>query len=181
MSDTEEFFAARVTMTEDGSLKNRRHEGMALLMAEGLSKQDAWTLIDGDNSKTGSRKMRERILAHPVFKMRLETLMTEKEDLEKDPVFGQTLWMAQQLWRQAVAIGDVQLMERAAKLRFEVSKQMAASRPSGLPGTPPTKGPGAPVAENTQARQSAAGIRENLMRRGMKMDPKPEDEDADAA
>lgn len=176
MEETVEKFGARVVMDEDGSIKNRRIEGLALLMADGLTQQQAWTLTDGENSESGSRKYRNRITAHPVFKLRLENLMSERDKLYDDPLFGESLWMANQMYRHAVAIADMSMLERAVKIRFEVSKAMAANRPS-LPGTPPTRGAGAPVAENTQTRQSANALRDSLMAKGIKVDQSAEEDE----
>lgn len=171
--EVETRFNARIRMLEDGSLSNRRAEQCALLMADGLTQPQAWRLLGGTNSE-GSLKYRKKVFGHPVYKLRIENLMTEKAELDQDQHFGDVRWMANQLWRQAVATNDTNLMKEAAKLRLEVGKQMSGQRDKDMPGTPPAR-PGAPVSENSQARQSAAAIREGLIMKGLQT-AKVEDE-----
>lgn len=166
---------ARVKMLDDGSIQNRRIEAVALFMADGLTEQAAWTHANGNNSKDGSRSYRRKIVGNPVFKLRIEDLMAEKTELEDDPVFGQAIWMANQVYRHAVVAGDVPGMERAAKMRLDAAKAKQTASAKPMPGTPPAR-PGAPVAENPQASQSAMQIRERLIGRGMSIPVTADDE-----
>lgn len=182
MSDTDAKYFVRVKMLDDGRIQNDRFEGMALLMADGLTEQKAWTQVNGNNSADGSRAYRRKALAHPVFKLRMEDLMAEKSELEKDPLFGQAIWMANQTYRHAVNIGDVNMMERAAKMRLDAAKAMQAANggPAKLPGTPPdpaNRGPGAPVAEMQQHSRSMSDLRKQFALKGMKPPAEEEEDD----
>lgn len=166
-------------MGEDGSLKRQKAERFALNLADGLTATEAWYVAYDKHPQANSSRqleLRRHFEQDPVFKLRVEHLMAEKEAVMSDGVFGNAMWMATQLWRRGVCEGDSQMMQKAADLTFRLSEKMAPP-PEG--GAPAGRGPGKPSAENPQSRRNPAQIKQALMDLGNKpslADAEPEGE-----
>lgn len=127
-----ERYEIRIHQTDDGSLSYPLAERLALMMADGVADTDAWRILGKENNSSGGRT-RRAVLAHPVFKLRLEELMAEKAESEKDEVWGEPRWMAQQLWREARATGDLPLAQKAAEMRLRIAEKSQAEKPPPAP------------------------------------------------
>lgn len=182
-----EKFAPSVKLKADGALATPRYERMALMMAEGIPHTEAWKAVGGTNSESGSRKYGQKIFRNNVFIKRVEDLKTEKEELEADPIWGEAKWMANQLWRHAMATGDPKGLSQAADLRYKIAEKQssyapAPERPAGQAAaageeSTPKASVGAPSAKSTQTMRDPAAIKEAMMRIGRQDEDVEETED----
>lgn len=169
MSDKNANFEPRVRLLQDGSIANPKHEWLAMLVAEGLRESEAWKMLlqkEGKAVSDASRKYGKRVFANKVWIQRKETLVIEKTELEKDPLWGTALWQCAELYRAAVADMDPKLMAEAIKLRISIIEKMA---PKAEPAEakPTDKGPGRAAAEAPQTKGlPPAAIRAKLMQVG---------------
>jgi hypothetical protein len=162
-----ELFETKVVRLADGAIQNPRIELFALLMADGVTRADAWRHA-GYRDDGGSGQYRIRIERTAEFQARMKDLQDEKAELEKDPLFGEIKWMANQMWRQARCTNDAAMMTKAADLRWKIVDR-ETSRLQATEGAPAeTKGrPGRPSPENPQATAGLADLTARLMERGL--------------
>lgn len=167
-----------VAANPDGSLKNERHERMALMMAEGFTDLEVWKTFSETQSKQ-SRKYGKRIYANNNFRKRVMDLAAEKQELERDPIWGEAKWMVNQLWRQAIACQDVNTMKEATKMRLTIAEKSAPPPEESTPSAT-AKGPGRPLAESAQSKgASIQDIKAKLMRVGRQVDDEEFSEDTE--
>lgn len=166
----------RIQLSADGSIQNKKHETICLLMADGVSEQLAWKLTSPRAAKGLTIDYRRRIVGDPVFRKRLEMLMAEKVLLEQDTLWGKAAWQIEQYHRHAVNTNDMKAMGEAMKL----SLQLATSRANfalktqtpvipvetgdNEPETAPNSGKvGKPMAEHPQTKRSPSQIQSKLL------------------
>jgi hypothetical protein len=156
-------FEPRIHADANGALKNPRHERMAMMMAEGFNDLETWKACSESLTKE-ARKYGRRIFANETFKERVVTLMTEKEEIERDPVWGRAKWAVNQLWRQAMADQDTATMKEAAKMQLTIAEKSAPEpEPGGAPNAA-AKTPGRPPADSAQTKRlDPDAIRQKLM------------------
>ncbi len=145
----------RIKLASDGSLARVKLELFALLLADEFTEIEAWK-ASGHKIRAGRDSYRRHVSCNPLFQGRLKALMDEKQTLEADPIWGESTWMANQLWRTARATGDSTMMTKAAEMRFKISqaKHEAGGGASGAPDKEP-RSPGRPPAETPGVQPSA--------------------------
>lgn len=122
------------TMREDGSLTNTTAEKLALVLAEAddldlsfpQASREQWEAAGGKDS-SGSRKYKLRILRYPVFRRRLEDLVSERDEILKDTVWGKATWMVEQGWRWAFCEGDLVSALKFAEMRVKIAEKSGKS------------------------------------------------------
>lgn len=159
----------KLRMREDGTLSSAKGEQMCLLMADGVSAWKAWQLLGGKD--WGGSGMYARWLRRsPIFLKRLDDLMTEKAELEKDPHYGAAKWQAAQMWRTARVLGDHAMAMEATKILARLVEKSGAGMVAAAPPEPEIKRqPGKPSVEVPQSPQNGGEItkiRAELLRWG---------------
>lgn len=181
------FMNINVRYADDGvSLHHPDHERVALRVAEGVSFFDAWAEIGKKHQTQDQKRYRNLLLTHDIFKARVKAIMDERAAaIAQDEIFGETLFMINQLYREARANSDRALMHKAVSMRLEVAKNIASRK-----GAPPLAAPpepevdedageasevkrpvGRPAIEDPQAANSLNNLRSRLVGKGV---PVPE-------
>jgi hypothetical protein len=166
----------RFHLTEEGAVSNSKVELYCLALADGVEGATAWKNA-GYRNEGGSLQYRRKVEATSEFKARMATLMAEKADLEKDPMFGEMKWMAAQLWRDARAKADSKAMLEAAQMRWKILEretQFRGAAPQAAADAPAGDGkPGRKAVENAQATSSIDAVKKRLAKIGIKPGEKP--------
>lgn len=176
MTEVVEKFAPIVKSNADGSLSNPDQERVALRVAVGFTFSEAWEAIGKKTSGHSSRVYRRKIQNHPTFKGRVAVIQAEKTELEQlNKIWGETLFLCNQMYREALAVSDMAKMQKAIEFRIETQKHMASYTPT-VPAAPASPAPaseeaapnpvGKPVTQSPQAKRSAADVTKELLRRG---------------
>lgn len=159
----------KVRVSSDGSLLPVRAEVLALAMADGFGRLEAWKITGA-----GASSYRTRIETHPVFKERVKALTEEKTKLETEGASGEVLWVVKQNWRLARASGDVAQIHRATTLLVQTHKDVgligSAGAGEGGGSADGSKaegpGPGRPAHQPRATRPDVASMKRTLMERG---------------
>lgn len=156
-------------LSEDGTMALPIAEKFALALADGFPKNQAWKIAGGR-----SASYRKRILANPVFRMRVQLLEMERDKLV-DTQEGDVFWMVKQNWRLARAGGVVSEIHRATVLLTELMAKREAGPAADVPaaGTETKALPGRPAHQPRALRADASQMRSHL--KGMSR-PKPPSE-----
>lgn len=161
-----ERIVAKLRLTEDGSLSNKKVEQYALLRSEEVvAVTAAWTIImTSANGNLPSSGYMVNVHKSPAFKARLEALMSEKAELqEKGGVWGQLEWQAKQLYRKCAALNDVGGMQRATDTLLKVAARTDRSEKPPANEDGETRGPGAPPIEVPMPEDHVANYRVNKL------------------
>lgn len=149
-SEITERIVARLTRGAEGELSNPKVEQYALLRAEEVvTPSAAWTIcMASEKGNLPSGSYQANIHKSPAFKARLDQLMSEKQRLEEDGVWGRLEWQARQLYRKAAAMNDLRGMQQATDTLLKIA-QRNEKPPEKKPEdeTPKREGPGAPTIE----------------------------------
>lgn len=148
----------------DGAIGNPKLERYALFLVDDVPGPDAWRAI-GKRNEGGSMAYRRVVESHPVFQARLADLKAEKERLMTDELFGETKWMAAQMWREARCTANSTMMQKAAEFRMKImEREVALAEKDGgsLPGKP-----GKPSIENPQTVAAVDDLKSRLIAAGV--------------
>lgn len=167
----------------DGALFNVDHERVALRLAEGMPFHDCWTAIGKKATDNQQRKYRNHLLRQAVFNDRVKFIMAERDNaLAADDIYGEPMFVVMQLYREALAVGDIGRMQKAVEMRLQIAKEIGARR--GVPpaavaaaaeveqpdaaveADTPARPVGRPAVESPQTKTSPSDIRKELMARG---------------
>lgn len=159
----------KLRMRDDGTLSSAKGEQMCLLMADGVSAWKSWQLLGGKD--WGGSGMHARWLKrNPIFIKRLDDLMTEKAELEKDPHYGSAKWQAAQMWRTARVLGDHSMAMEATKVLARLVEKSGVGMAAAAPVEPVIKAqPGKPSVDMQKAPSNGGeitAIRAELLRLG---------------
>lgn len=163
-------FAPDVRLAEDGSILPVKAEMLALNMADGFTKTEAWRMVGGERKNEAyGRKIRD----HPVFRARLQMLVSEKMRRTEEGIGGDILWAVKQNWRIARATGKAEIIHRATVLLVETGKGILGAEPEGGGSEAPAgaeapKGPGRPPHQPRSTRPDVSSMRSALMKMGVK-------------
>ena len=156
-------------LNDEGCFHHDKAEYMLLMMADDVAPKHAWVAVGGKN--TGySFYDREAIVRNPLFRRRLEELLTEKADAEAEGPVGRVRWMASQVWRTARVKNDLPAMLKATDIMAKMADR-DGSAPAAPASEKPKGGPGRPAVDaRTGARRSPAALRAELMENGEALD-----------
>ena len=144
-------------LNEDGSMRHRRSELMAIAMADGVTSADAWEHIEDNEGELPKRReygrgaYRVQCAQGASFKRRLAQLKEEREKLMADDIYGDAKWAAKQIYRVATAKGDIAGMQKAATLLADIAKSQGAATPGS------GRGPGRPATPSMAEFEAANG------------------------
>jgi hypothetical protein len=141
-----EFLNARLQLQEDGSLSNARAELYVLLRAEEVVSPTAAWAVSGGTKRSPNTQYIRSIHSSPLFKDRLEALMTEKAKLLDEGVRGAIIWQARQIYRRACAKDDVAMMVKATEMLIRMDGRERADDEKDKP----KRSVGAPLVEAPQ-------------------------------
>lgn len=163
-----ERIVARLRLTEDGSLSNKKAEQYALLRSEEtVSVSAAWLIIMASaKGNLPSSNYQANIHKSPAFKVRLEALMTEKAELQGAGVWGQLEWQAKQLYRKCAALNDVPGMQRATDTLLKIAaRNDKPEKPAANEDGAARRGPGAPAVEVPESDPHDDSVTRRLLER----------------
>lgn len=166
---TEEAFVPKIRILPDGSIGNAKIELYALILADDVPGPDAWRAAGYDVERQAG--YRRKIHMTEEFQRRLAQLQEERNRLMAEDPYGRAEWMAGQLYRVAIAKGDVSGMTKAADMQLKIS--MAKGGASGAAAQPaadagPPKPVGRPPTEMPNAREDMSDIKRRLRDMGVK-------------
>lgn len=180
-------FSPNAKVKADGSLLNPDYERVALRLAEGFSLHQAWEAIGKKAENNDQRKYRNKLLKQAAFKNRVKQIMDERETaLAADAVYGEVMFMCNQLYREALAKDDIGRMQKAVEMRLQIAKDMAPQRgpPPAMPSTGPdalesdapaeeSRPVGRPPADAPQTKSTPSDIRKQLLEKHADIAPTP--------
>lgn len=182
-------FSPIAKIKADGALMNSDYERVALRLAEGFDFHAAWEAIGRKAENNDQRKYRNKLRQQGVFKNRVRQIMDEREKaLAEDDVYGEVKFMCNQLYREAMAVGDIGRVQKAVEMRLQIAKDQAAQRgpsptaPSAAPAalesadeaTPEASRPvGRPPADAPQTKSTPSDIRKALLEKAADAAPTP--------
>ena len=180
-------FSPIAKIKADGALMNSDYERVALRLAEGFDFHAAWEAIGRKAENNDQRKYRNKLRQQGVFKNRVQQIMDEREKaLAEDDVYGEVKFMCNQLYREAMAVGDIGRVQKAVEMRLQIAKDMAAHRgpppatPSAAPAVIESDAPaeesrpvGRPTVESPQTKSSPADLRKQLLEKAADAAPTP--------
>jgi len=165
MSVVGDRIVARLRLTEDGSLSNKKVEQYALMRSEEVvAITAAWTIImTSVNGNLPSSGYMVNVHKSPAFKARLEALMSEKAELQDKGVWGQLEWQAKQLYRKCAALNDVGGMQRATETLLKIAFRTDRLEKPAANEDSEGRGPGAPPIEVPLPEDHVANYRVNKL------------------
>ena len=180
-------FSPNAKVKADGALMNPDYERVALRLADGFAFHQAWEAIGKKADNNDQRKYRNKLLKQGVFKNRVKQIVDERETaLAEDAEYGEVKFMCNQLYREAMAIGDIGRVQKAVEMRLQIAKDMATRRGPPLsapsaqvvdaaPDAPAEEARpvGRPAAESPQTRSTPSDIRKALLAKAADAAPTP--------
>lgn len=163
-----DYSKSRMRVREDGTLNSTVAERCALLMADGITAWKAWQLHGGKDWGPSGLKARA-MKGDPSFIERLETLMAEKEELERDPHWGSAKWAAAQMWRTARSLNDHAMAMEAVKILARLAEKSGVGMVAAPISPEIQPQPGKPSVDIQQTPKNGGeivAIRAELLRLG---------------